>query len=498
MIYVNKNQRKTPVFDAAKQYMQDKVLPFHVPGHKQGKGLPELLSFVGENTLGIDLTCLPDTDNICNPKGVIAEAQSLAAEAFGARDAFFLVNGTTSGIQAMIMSTCKPGEKLILPRNAHKSAFGGLILSGATPVYVRPEMDLEYGISMGVSLDSLEFALREHPDAKGIFIINPNYYGTASDLKGIVELAHAYQVPVLVDEAHGAHLHLSDDLPLSAMEAGADISASSTHKLLGSMGQSSMLLMKSDLINTNRVKSTLNITQTTSPSYVLMSSLDLARKQMAVSGKELLAKVLRLAHWARREMQQIPGIKVFEPKGNIPGCKSYDITKLTINVQELGLSGYEMERILRNSFKIQVELADLYNVIFLLTLADDQKTLEYLLESCRKIAAKREIEKIIRVAPPWPAIPPVSVSPRDAIYGDTKVMPLAEAIGEVSAEIIMAYPPGIPLVCPGEYITGEMVEYVQVLKHENAELQGTEDPKLERIKVLKPARVLAGAKEQIC
>lgn len=491
------HQEKTPIFDAVKKYVSDNTIPFHVPGHKQGRGIPEFCEFVGKNTLSIDLTCLPDTDNICNPKGVIKEAEELAAEAFGADKAFFLVNGTTNGIQAMIMAVCKPGDKIILPRNAHKSAFGGLIVSGAIPIYVRPEMDLEYGISTGVSVETLREALEQHPDAKGVFIINPNYYGTASNLVEIVKLAHSYGVPVLVDEAHGGHLHLSEKLPLSAMEAGADIAASSTHKLIGSMTQSSMLLMKSKLISPQRVKAVLNITQTTSPSYVLLSSLDVARKQIALNGKELINKTIELALWAREEMRNIQGIKLFDPGEKTPGCEKYDITKLTINVQGLGLSGYDMERILRKKYRIQVELADLYNVIFLLTLADDKNTVQYLINSCKEIAEGRQLENIVKFAPPWPAIPPVSVTPRDAMYSDTRKVPLAEAIGEVSAEMIMAYPPGIPLVCPGEYISKETVDYVQVLKSENADLQGTEDPRIDYIRVLKPALTLANIEDQI-
>jgi len=491
------HQEKTPVFDAVKKYMSDETIPFHVPGHKQGRGLPEFCEFVGKNTLGIDLTCLPDTDNICNPKGVIAEAERLAAEAFGADRAFFLVNGTTNGIQAMIMAVCKPGDKILLPRNAHKSAFGGLIMSGAIPIYVRPEMDVQYGISTGISVKTLRAALEQHPDAKGIFLINPNYYGTASNLVEIVKLAHSYGVPVLVDEAHGAHLHLSDDLPLSAMQAGADIAASSTHKLLGSMTQSSMLLLKSSLISPQRVKAVLNITQTTSPSYVLLSSLDVARKQMALEGRSLIAKTLELARWARGEMKKIKGIKVFSPKELTPGCHKYDITKLTINVKGLGLSGYDMERILRGQYRIQVELADLYNVIFLITLADDAQSVQYLIDCCKKIADGRELKKVVKYAPPWPAIPPVSVTPRDAMYSETRIMPLEEAVGEISAEMIMAYPPGIPLVCPGEYITKEIIDYVNVLKNEEADLQGTEDPRINYIRVLKPALSLVEVEDQI-
>ncbi len=492
------DQTKTPIFDAVRKYMNEEIVPFHVPGHKQGRGIPEFFDFVGKNTLGIDLTCLPDTDNICNPKGAIAEAEKLAAVAFGADKAFFLVNGTTSGIQAMIMSVCNPGDKIILPRNAHKSAFGGLIISGAIPVYVRPEMDQEFGISTGISVESIRAALEEHPDAKAVFLINPNYYGTASNLTEIVKLAHNYRVPVLVDEAHGAHLHLSDELPLSAMEAGADVAASSTHKLLGSMTQSSILLVKSNLVKAQRIKAVLNITQTTSPSYLLLSSIDVARKQMALEGKDTIKRTLDLAKWARLQIKEIKGFKLFEPCEQTAGCEKYDITKITINAKAFGLSGYDLERILRSEHKIQVELADLYNVILLISLADNKETIEYLVHCCREIASKRTYQNIVKYAPSWPAIPPVSVTPRDAMYScEPKTMLLSEAVGEISAEMIMAYPPGIPLVCPGEYITQEVVEYVQVLKNEEADLQGTEDPNVDYINVLRPALALLDVDEQI-
>ena len=281
------------------------------------------------------------------------------------------------------------------------------------------------------------------------------------------------------------------------MQAGADIAASSTHKLLGSMTQSSMLLIKSKLISSQRVKAVLNITQTTSPSYVLMSSLDVARKQIALNGREIATKTLELARWTREEMRKIPGIKLFEPEEQTSGCQKYDITKVTINLKSLGLSGYDMERILRRDYKIQVELADLYNVIFLLTLADDEDTIQYLIDSCREIAEGRQLERVLKYVPPWPAIPIVSISPRDAMYSETRRIPLVEAVGEISAEMIMAYPPGIPLVCPGEYISQETIDYVQVLKKEQADLQGTEDPKIDFIKVLKPVLALAKTGDQI-
>ncbi len=484
---MDKKQLKTPIFSAVKKYISDEVKPFHVPGHKQGKGCQELYDFLGKNTVSIDLTCFPDTDNIINPSGAIKEAQDLAADVFGADECFFLTNGTTSGIQAMIMSVCKPGEKIILPRNAHKSALGGLVLSGAVPVYIRPEQDERFGISMGVTVRAVQDAVKEHPDAKAVFIINPNYYGTTSDMKSIVDICHQKNISVLVDEAHGAHFHFNKNLPVSAMEAGADLSASSTHKLLGSLTQSSMLLLKEGLIDAQKVKSTLNITQTTSPSYILLSSLDIARKQAALNGENIIKKVIDLAKVCRDKIKSISGLELFEKESYIDGNYVFDITKITINVQELGLSGYEAEKILRSKYKIQAELSDLYNIMFLISIGDNEQTINYLLKSLKDLSSNCNAENIIKFSPPWPAIPPMSVSPCQARLSETKTILLEKSVGEISAETIMAYPPGIPIVCPGEYITSEIVDYVNILKYENADLHGTQDPKIEYIKVLKSA-----------
>lgn len=484
------HQERTPIFEAVKKYVSEGTIPFHVPAHKLGKGIPEFREYVGDNVLSMDLTCFPDTDNICNPRGVIAEAEALAAEAYGADYAFFLVNGTTCGIQAMIMAVCEPGDKIIIPRNAHKSAIGGLILSGAQPIYIKPEIDTDFGISLGVNPQKVAWALEQHPDAKAVFVINPNYYGIASNLAEIVATAHSFGVPVIVDEAHGAHFKFHPELPISAMEAGADLAASSTHKLIGSLTQSSMLLLQKGLISQQRVKAVLNLTQTTSPSYILLSSLDLARKQIALKGKELLSHTLKLTNWLRNEIKEIQGLRLLgEELVGGSGCFDFDPTKVTINVSGLGMSGYEVENILRSRYKLQVELSDLYNVIFLITLADTWETVTYLSACLRELAAHRLTKKVIKLYPPVPEIPPIIVSPREAFYSQAKVVSLQDAAGEISAESIMAYPPGIPLICPGEKITQGVIDYVHILKQEHADLQGTEDPEINSIKVLKRAAV---------
>nr|WP_221040569.1 aminotransferase class I/II-fold pyridoxal phosphate-dependent enzyme [Gelria sp. Kuro-4] len=485
-------QEETPLFTALKKYLDAGVLPFHVPGHKQGRGLPEFTNFVGPNVMGIDLTCMEDLDNICSPRGVIQQAEELAAEVWGADHAHFLVNGTTSGIQAMIMSVCAPGDEIILPRNAHKSAIGGIILSGARPVYIEPDIDDYFGIAMGISVERVARALQQHPHAKAVFVINPTYYGVASPLEAIIRLAHAYGAAVIVDEAHGAHLRFHPELPVSGAEAGADLVATSVHKLAGSLTQSSLLLVNEGRVDPKRVKAVLNLTQTTSPSYVLLASLDVARKQMAAEGRRLVDKALRLARRVRAQLAEVPGLVVLdETVLNDSGCYAFDPTKIVVNARELGLSGHELEKLMRRHFGVQAELSDLYNALFLITIGDDEGLVERLVASLKTIAGRRERFNVVKYPTYLPELPEQVLSPEEAFYGETRSVPLDEAEGEVSAEMIMAYPPGIPLICPGERLSREVIDYINILKRERLNLQGTEDPTVGRIKVVQSCPALA-------
>ncbi len=428
---------------------------------------------------------MEDLDNICNPVSVIKKAEQLAAQLFHADNAFFLVNGTTNGIQSMIMSVCEPGDKIIIPRNAHKSAIGGIILSGAEPIYIDPEIDDFMGIAMGVTPETVAQALKNYPEAKAVFVINPTYYGIASELQTIVNIAHAFGKPVLVDEAHGAHLQFDARMPLSAMDAGADMAAISIHKLGGSLTQSSILLHQGNLLNPQRIKAVLNLTQTTSPSYILLASLDIARKQLAEKGEELIAGTYDLAMWARAQIRKIEGLYLLDEEilGQ-PGCCAQDPTKIVVNVRGLGLSGYEVENILRRDYHLQVELSDLFNILALISLGDDRESLRKLVNALQKIADGRSVKNVVKYSLPLPTLPELIVSPRNAFYAETRMISFDEAEGEISAEMIMAYPPGIPLICPGERITHEIIDYVNILRKEKAELQGTEDPTVKEIKVL--------------
>lgn len=482
---MKKNHDLLPLMDAIKEYDEKDVIPFDVPGHKHGKGTKELVDFFGERVMRIDVNSMKCLDNIGNPVSVIKEAQDLLADAYDADHAFFLTNGTSSGVQAMIMSACQAGDKVILPRNAHKSAINALILGGITPVYVQPEMDENLGIAMGVTLEKIREAIAINPEAKAVFLINPTYYGASSNLKAIVELCHKNDKAVLVDEAHGAHLHFHEELPMSAMEAGADMSAVSLHKTGGSLTQSSGLLLKEGIIDKNRVKTILNLTTSTSASYLLMASLDGARKILATRGREILCEKLELVRWARKEINAIDGMYAFSTElVDKEGVFSFDETKLGINVSKLGLTGFQAYDILRDEYNIQMELGDIYNVLGIVSLGDSKDAIEALVYALKDISLKYKKEEfkcdLLALENPE-----VVIIPRDAFYMEKKILPLTDSVGEISGEYIMAYPPGIPILSPGERITKSIIDYIEVLKTQKSVLTDNHDPSGEYIKVLK-------------
>lgn len=485
---MNRNiQSKTPLFDALKEYVNRDTLPFHVPGHKNGIGADEeFLNFIGQNAFKIDVTVFELVDSLHHPHGPIKEAQELAADAYGADHSFFSIHGTSGAIQAMVMSAVSANDKILVPRNVHKSVTSGIILSGATPVYMEPEIDKRLGLAHGVTPHTVEAALKENPDAKAVLIINPTYYGIATDIRKIADIVHGYDIPLLVDEAHGPHLDFSDKLPTSAISAGADICTQSTHKIIGALTQGSLIHVNGNRINPKRVQQIMNLLHTTSPSYILMASLDCARRQIALHGQELIDYAIELCTYTRNEINKIPGFYSFGAEVlNTEGCYSLDPTKLTISCRELGITGYELERILSEDYHIQMELADFYNVLAVGSFGDTKEGMERLLTALRQISKDYLGKK--SATPTFldiPAVPKQVLIPRDAFYSKHVTVPLKESIGKISAEFLLAYPPGIPILCPGEIITDEIIEYVNDLKRAKLFVQGTEDSNVENIKVV--------------
>lgn len=476
-------QGKAPIYEALLKYKSMRVVPFDVPGHKQGKGNPELTEFLGEKCLSVDVNSMKPLDNLVHPVSVIREAEALAADAFGAHHAFFMVNGTTSGVQAMIMSVCKRGEKVIMPRNVHRSAINALIISGAIPVYVNPGVNKKLGIPLGMSINDVKKAIEENPDAKAVFINNPTYYGICSDLKAITELAHRHNMYVLVDEAHGSHFYFGANLPINAMAAGADMAAVSMHKTGGSLTQSSFLL-KGERLSTGHVRQTINLTQTTSGSYLLLASLDISRRNLALGGKGIFEKATALANYAREEINKIGGYYAFSSE-LINGDSVYDFdqTKLSVHTRDIGLAGIEVYDILRDDYGIQIELGDIGNILAIISVGDRALALERLVSSLSEIKRLYIKDKSGMLDHEY-INPEVVLAPQQAFYSDQRSLPIKNSIGRISGEFVMCYPPGIPILAPGERITEEIIDYITYAKAKGSSLTGTEDMSIENIRVL--------------
>ncbi len=487
------SQKETPLFSGLVEHAKKNPVQFHIPGHKKGSGIdPEFRKFIGDNALSIDLININPLDDLHSPKGIIKQAQELAAEAFGADHTFFSVQGTSGAIMTMIMAVCGPGDKIIVPRNVHKSVMSAIVFSGAIPIFIHPEIDEKLGISHGITTDAVEKALEQHPDAKGVLVINPTYFGVSADLRKIVEIAHSFQIPVLVDEAHGVHIHFHEELPLSAMQAGADMAATSVHKLGGSMTQSSILNIKEGLVSPKRVQSIISMLTTTSTSYLLLASLDVARRRLVMEGKELIGETIRLAQSIRKRINKIEHLYCVGPE--ILGRKAtfdYDPTKLIISIKDLGITGYEAEKWLRETYNIEVELSDLYNLLCIITPGDTEQEGDVLIKALQDLSREfhTESEKL-HAQVVLPDIPLLALTPRDAFYADTEVIPFAESEGRIIAEFVMVYPPGIPIFIPGEIITEENLRYIQMNIEAGLPVQGPEDDQLKMIRVIKEHKAI--------
>jgi arginine decarboxylase len=477
------DQRNAPIHEALKKHRSDRIVHFDVPGHKGGRGNKELTDFLGEKCLQVDVNSMKPVDNLNHPVSVIKDAQQLAAEAFGANRCFFIVNGTTAAVQAMVLSACKAGEKILMPRNVHISAINALILSGAIPVYIDPGINNRLGIALGMSIADIKKGMDEHPDARAILVNNPTYYGICSNLKEIVELAHSRGMLVLVDEAHGTHFYFGDNLPVSAMKAGADMASISMHKTGGSLTQSSLLLCGKN-VNSDYVRQIIGLTQTTSASYLLLSSLDLARKNLSLNGREIFSKTVDYAEYARREINSLGGYYAFSRELVDFDCiYDFDLTKLSVNTREIGLAGVEVYDILRDDYGIQVEFGDLGNILAIVSAGDRAMEIERLVSALYEIKRLygKESAKMFDLNYINPS---VVYTPQKAFYSDKKNISLKDSKGRVSGEFVMAYPPGIPVLAPGERITGEIIDYIAYAKDKGSLLMGPQDMKLENILVV--------------
>ncbi len=459
------NQRKTPFVDRVREYISEDVVPFDVPGHHMGNICNAATELLGREVYRADINAPIGLDNLAKPHGVILEAEKLLADACGADEGFFLIDGTSSGIIAMIMTTCKAGEKIILPRNVHKSVINALILSGAVPVYVMPEIDSDLEIANQPSLESWKKAMIRNPSAKAVFVINPTYFGSTCDLKELVAFAHAHKMAVLCDEAHGAHYYFKTKAhPVSAMEAGADMSAASFHKTVGSLTQSSVLLLHTYSFTREDVQKNINIINSTSPSPALLCSLDAARSFMATKeGAKAMEGVYSLAKYARKEIAKIPGF-IDEGREHFlaHGSYDYDETKLVIGIDRLDIDGYELYRLLKSDYDIQMELAEPYAVLGILAIGTKKEHIDRLIAALKDISSNHFNKKIVYEDHHFDSkFPYQLLRPRVAYAAPKKTIGLDECDGEISQEQVMMYPPGIPLIVPGEVWNKELIGRVK-------------------------------------
>ncbi|AFZ47363.1 arginine decarboxylase [Cyanobacterium stanieri PCC 7202] len=475
-----------PLLNQLKKSLKRHHAPFYAPGHKQGKGINfELKETFGELIFKADLPELPELDNLFAPEGVIKEAQEFAAHTFGAKKTWFLINGSTCGVMASILATCGEGDKIIVPRNVHQSVIYGLILSGAIPIFINPEYDKNFDICYGVSAQQIEMALQSHGDVKAVMIVSPTYHGVCTNIKEIARVVHHYHIPLLVDEAHGAHFAFHPTLPDSALASGADVVIQSTHKVLGALTQASMLHLQGSLVDEDRVSNALQLLQSSSPSYLLLASLESATTQMAEGGKELLDKTIALANRAREEIGDFDELQVLDVQQATPSFDDLDITRLTVNVSGLGLTGYLADEILHEQLAVTCELPSLKNLTFIVSMGNDDGDVDLLISGLQKLADYRHKE-----TPQcfdygcFNFQSRFAISPRKAYWGQKKIVPWQDSLNQISADTISAYPPGIPILMAGEIITNEALQYLKEVVSLGAIITGAMDGKLKTIRVV--------------
>lgn len=485
------NQNQTPLLDAIVDYTRERPTYFKIPGHRYEKGIsPRWRQWTGDGIFQFDLTEAEGLDDLHCPEGVIKEAQELAAEIFHAKATYFLVNGTTCGNEAMVLTCAGEKEKIMVPRNAHKSVLMGLILSGADPVYLMPRFDEKTGLCGSIMPEDVEEGFKKHPDCKGFFLVSPTYYGVCSNIRKISEICHKNNAILMVDEAHGGHLYFgkksmgTDKLPQGAILQGADICAQSMHKVTGSLTQSSLLHVGSDRIDRGRLEANLHMVQSTSPSYLLMTSLDAARYELAMHGPQMLSRALELAENARSRINRIKGMHCYGKEIINENIYDLDTTRLVISASDLGITGFELADRLYEEYRVGLELADEKNVVAVVTYANEREDIQNLVDALEKIAQNtiQSQENIKNFS--MPSVPEPVLSPRQAYFAPKKRISWENAKGKITGEALIPYPPGIPLVNPGEIITDEIWENMEYYRREKLHFHGPSDKKLDTIQII--------------
>lgn len=481
------DHRRAPLVEAMRRYRDEDVTSFSTPGHKRGLGMdPELPELLGAAAFALDIPLGGGIDDTHLREDSLGQAEALAADAWGAERTFFLLNGSSAGNHAFLLAAVRPAEKVIVARDIHKSLLVALILTGARPIYVAPRLHPTLNVGLGVAPEDVEAALDEHPDTRLVILVSPSYCGVGSDLARIAAISHHRDIPVYVDEAWGPHFHFHPALPPSAMASGVDGAVGSTHKVLGSLTQAAVLHVQGTLVDKARLATAVGMVNTTSPAATILASIDACRRQMALHGSHLLNCAIALAQNARCRLQQVPGVSVLDA-GQL-GVERYDLTKLVVDVHGLGMTGFAVETALRRRFAIQPEMSDLVGVVCLVTIGDTQASIDRLVAAFESLAAERGAGPAFDAArrSSGAVIAPgiQAMSPREAFFAPSRAIPLAAAVGEVSAELVIPYPPGIPVLAPGDVIDAASVDYLRSGTAHGMYLSGPADPELATIRVV--------------
>ena len=481
-----KNQNKAPLFDTLYAHAKREVTSFHTPGHKNGHSIDQKLrSYTGRNLYNFDVTVFPEVDSLHDPTGPIKRAEELAAEAYGVEKTFFLVNGSSSGNMSMFLATCNPGDSVIVARSAHKSIMGGIILAGVWPIWVQPRVDQNLDIIFDATVEQIEETLDKYPEAKAVFVTSPTYNGVTTDLFKIAELCHQRGKVLLVDEAHGSHLKFHKDLPVSAVEVGADLCVQSTHKTLSALSQGSMLHYNSAIVDVNRVKKVVSMLQTTSPNYLILATLDLARRQAMINGEEMLDKTIKAAEFCRHQVNKLKNFYCFTRQEIQHQGYDLDPMKLTINVTRTGFSGYQIEDILAKEYNIQVDCADIFNLIAIMGIGSTRNDVQKLVDALKEIDVKYKGHQKNWILQIPSLATEMVMMPRDVyLAAKTKRVPLLKAAGHIAAQTLTPYPPGIPVLIPGERITKEICDYLIDMSAKDIRISGQETETLRTVKVV--------------
>lgn len=464
------------ILNKLEELKDDNLTSFHVPGHKTGKIFQKIgYKNILEKIYTLDTTEIDGTDNLHNAKEIIKESQDRAARVFNSDKTIYLVNGTTCGIEASIMAVCNPKSKIIVNRDCHQSVINACILGDIEPVYIKSKVCKKTNIIMGVDVENTKSVIDNNLDAKALVLTYPTYYGKTFDLKSVCDYAHSKNIIVIVDEAHGAHLQLSDNLPKSAIEQGADIIIQSTHKTLPSFTQSSMMHVKGNRVDRNKIESMLRFLESSSPSYVLLTSLELAVDIYDKYGGKLMQDLL----------SNIDNFKSkFRNNENIIIDNNMDKTKIFISLKKLGITGYELDNILREKYKIQVELSNYYGVLLICTIGNDEEDFVRLKRALDDFILNTNDKELLEDINYPESIPEKVLNPRQAFYSDKQSVKLEDSIGKISGGYIIPYPPGISLISPGEIITKEIITYIQEGVKSGMMVSGIKDVNLEYIDVI--------------